>query len=153
MPPRIAFEATTAACAPTENDNSWLSFAAPLSTTTISACCVPTPPGVNGKQRCERSDDDHEQRVAQCARDAEGLEEGRRRADAAHPAEQLRQRDRERVAARRAQDREALADAGGKCLAGDMQPPRCDDARDQDERRDDRGHGRIRDRPRPLERG
>ena len=34
---------------PTENESSCASLAAPLSTTTISACCVPTPPGVTGR--------------------------------------------------------------------------------------------------------
>ena len=34
---------------PTENESSWASLAAPLSTTTISACWVPTPPGVTGR--------------------------------------------------------------------------------------------------------
>ena len=33
---------------PTENESSVESGAWPDSTTTISACCVPTPPGVSG---------------------------------------------------------------------------------------------------------
>ena len=45
----MAFATITAACAPTEYESSWASLAAPLSTTTISACCVPTPPGVTGR--------------------------------------------------------------------------------------------------------
>ena len=66
------------------------------------------------QQRRERSDDHHEQRVAQRAGDAERLEEGGRGADAADPAGQLRHGHRDRIAARRAEDREALAHACGE---------------------------------------
>ena len=92
----MAFATITAACMPTENESSWPSLAAPPSTTTISACCVPTPPGVTGRSVVSEPTTI----TSSALRSVPGMPKASRNAaaeaDAAGPAEQLRQRDRER---------------------------------------------------------
>ena len=109
--------------------------------------------GRDGQERGERPDDHHEQRVAERAGDAERLQEGRGRAHATGPAGQLRHGHGDEVAARRAQDREALAHALCERDAGGLDAPHCQHAGEQEERRDDGRHRRVRDGPRPFEGG
>ena len=49
MKPSSAFATVITTCMPTENESRFESGAWPESTTTISACWVPTPPGVSGR--------------------------------------------------------------------------------------------------------
>ena len=79
---------------PTENESSAESGAAPQSTTTISACWVPTPPGVSGRS----VESDPTTRTSSAFRRSAWMPNASQnvehRADAAEPAERLREDDR-----------------------------------------------------------
>ena len=108
----------------------------------------------HGQQRRERADDHHEQRVAHACpgcRRPRGTRPPRRRGRPSRAAGGARRSGE--VAARRAQDREALAHARGEGLAGGLDATHGEHAREQEDRRDDRRERRVGGRPRPLERG
>ena len=109
--PSSALNAVTATWAPTEYASSDDEDAWPASTITSSACCAPAPPGVIGSRVEIDADHEDEQRVGDRRVHVERLEQEVRRAEPAAPAERLEEDDAAEVAARLAQDHEALLDA------------------------------------------
>ena len=120
---------------PTENESSWASLAAPLSTTTISACWVPTPPGVTGSSVGATRRPSRAARCAACPGSPNAsrkeIDRGRRGSTSRRAAERQR---RTEVPARRAQDREALAHALGEAPCRDLGSPRGEHAGEQEQR-------------------
>ena len=96
--------------------------------------------GGQRQERRDRSDDEHQQRVPDVGVDAERPQHVEHRADAAEPAERLREDDLDGEPARLVQDREALAHALAE-VACHLHRVAQQQESEQDERGDDQAGG------------